>query len=267
MVSRRIRARWPVAALSALVLLAAPGSASAAQEEFDWGGYGGCTVPVVGLPVPFENVEPFVPESERGKIVVIGADGKRLAGPLFVAIRCPINQLAPMGETRADVVQTLVGVLYESLGLDDLDKAQFYLLASATNWSSFTNAERGLGLPSDFVPQAAVDVARSPVTGLGPWTAHVPGGRAPFSASGQIFAPNPVRNLPQDAVHYFAGPYGRVRVHHDESWAGGNEAVATITAPPGSLVARWMGSTSAQAEGLYVWIHDHLHVHRYRFVP
>jgi hypothetical protein len=191
----RIRAVWLVAVLSALMAVAAPGPAAAADGEFDWGGYGGCTVPVVGLPVPFENVEPFIPESERGKIVVIGADGKRLAGLLFVAIHCPVNELTPMGETRADVVQTLVGVLYESLGLDDLNKAQFYLLASATNWSSFTNAERGLGLPSDFVPQAAVDVARSPVTGLGPWRADVPGGRAPFAASGEIFAPNPVRNV------------------------------------------------------------------------
>jgi hypothetical protein len=250
-----------------LAAIAAAGTGRAAAAEFDWGGYGGCTVPVVGVPVPFENVEPFIPASERDRVVTIGADGRRLAGLLFVVIRCPRNELLPSGDTRDDVIQTMVGVLYQSLRLDDLDKAQFYLLASATDWGAFTSAERSLGLPSDFVPGAEVEVARHPVTGLGPWRAEVPGGRAPFSASGEIFAPNPVRNLPQDAVHYFNGSQGRIRVHHDESWAGANEAVATVTAPAGGLVARWLGSTSARAEGVYVWIHDHLHTHRYRFAP
>lgn len=260
---RYLRLALAVAAVIVSLLF----SAVAEGAEFDWRGTGGCTVPVVGVPVPFENVEPFIPESERERVITLGADGQRLAGLVFVAIRCPENELLPSGGRREDVVQTMVGVLYESLRLDDLDKAQFYLLASATNWQAFTSAERSLGLPSDFVSQAQLDVTRHPVTGLGPWSATVPGGRAPFSASGQILAPNPLREFPQDAAHYFLGSSGKVRVHHDESWALANEAVATITAPPGSLVARWMGSTSAQAEGLYVWIHDHLHVHTYRIVP
>jgi hypothetical protein len=257
------------AAAAALMLFAASAQAQtdASGGEFDWQGLGGCTVPVVGMPVDFDNVERFIPESEHAKVITIGAGGQRLAGLIFVTIRCPHNHLLPSGEQRNDVSQAMVGVLYQSLGVHDLDKAQFYLLSSATNWHSFTQAERGLGLPSDNVPDAILDVTRDPVTGLGTWRADVPGGRAPFAATGEILAPDPIRELPQDAVHYFTGPQGRVRVHHDESWAPGNEAVGTITAPAGSLVARWMGSTVAQAEGLYVWIHDHLHVHRYRFVP
>lgn len=262
-----------LAVIAAVAAAVACAMASAAQAdppgpEFDWHGTGGCEVPVIGMPTAWSNVEPYVPESQRSKVIVAGTGDQAQAGLIFVFIHCPHSLLDTDGPdlTRDDVVEVLTGVLYDSLGLDDVNHAQFYLLSSAINWQPFVNAEQGLGSPTDYVPAASLTVDRDPVSGLGTFDADVPGGRAAMTVAGKILAPNPLRNLPQDATHFFVGPYGLVRVLHDESWALGNEALGTITAAPGSLAAQLMGATSRDAEGLYVWINDDLHVHRYRIV-
>jgi hypothetical protein len=237
--------------------------------EFDWHGTGGCQVPVVGMPTHWRNVEPYVPESQRSKVIVAGNGDTAQATLIFVFIRCPHSLLdTDSPDVRRDnVVQVLTGVLYDSRGLDDVNHAQFYLLASAINWRPFVDAELGLGSPTDYVPGVSLVVNRDGLSGLGTFGASVPRGRAPLTASGTILAPNPFRELPQDATHFFEGPYGLIHVAHHESWAPGNDATATITAQPGSFVASLMGATSRDAEGLYVWIHDELHVHQYRIVP
>lgn len=262
------RARAISAALAFAVATALPAASAQATPPgpaFDWYGLGGCTVPVVGLPTDFDNVAPFIPDGEEGKVITAGAGDARTAGLLFVFIGCPDNLLdtSAGGVSRSGVTQVMVGVLYESGRQADLDKAQFYLLSSAIDWHRFVLAEQDLGLPSDYVPGMGLSVSRDPVTGLGAFSASVPEGSAPLSATGQILAPNPQRDMAQDAVHFYRSSLGLVRVHHDESWAGGNEAVATIRAPEGSPVTTWMGAPSASAVGLYVWINDTLHVHRY----
>lgn len=256
-------------ALGCLVLVAvlvARAQATPPDPEFDWYGLGGCMVPVIGMPTDFANVAPYIPAEDHAKVIRTGAGDQ--VGLIFVLIRCPENRLdAVRGNyQRADVTQIMVGVLYQAGRPEDADKAQFYLLSSAIDWQPFVLLEARLGLPSDFVAHATVDVVRDPITGFGSFEASVPGGRAPFAVSGRILAPNPVRDAPQDAVHFFRGPLGLVRVHHDESWALGNEAVGTVIAPPGTLVASWMGAAARDAVGVYVWIHDELHVHRYTLV-
>jgi hypothetical protein len=254
--------------MAAALIAAAPAAADSPDSAFDWYGLGGCTVPVIGMPTDFDRVAPFIPDTEEEKVITVGAGDARQAGLLFVFIGCPDNLLdtSTASISREGVTQVLVGVLYQSGRAEDLDKAQFYLLSSAIDWHRFVHAERDLGLPSDYVPDMGLDVVRDPVTGLGAFAANVSGGAAPLAATGQILAPNPARDMAQDAVHFYKSSLGLVRVHHDESWAGGNEALGTITAPAGSPVAGWMGATSAEAVGLYVWIHDTLHVHRYTIV-
>lgn len=244
-------------------LLSSRAHAAPPDPEFDWYGLGGCTVPVIGMPTDFANLAPYIPAEDHARVIRTGAGDQ--AGLIFVLIRCPENRLDAErgGFQRDDVTQVMTGVLYQAARPEDLDKAQFYLLASAINWQPFVLSEQRLGLPSDFVAHTTLNVVRDPITGLGTFEASVPGGRAPLAVSGQILAPNPVRDAPQDAVHFFRGPLGLVRVHHDESWALGNEAVGTVVAAPGTLVATWMGATARDAVGVYVWIHDELHVHRY----
>lgn len=254
------------AALLAGAMLAGAAQADPPGPEFDWHGTGGCEVPVVGMPTDWRNVEPYIPPAHRSKVVLAGSGDSAQAALLFVFIRCPHSLLDTdlPDLTRDGVVQVLTGVLYNPLGLDDVRNANFYLLSSAINWYPFAAAEGALGSPTDHQPEAALTVARDELSGLGGFEADVPGGRAPFHASGRILAPNPVRDFPQDAKHFFEGPYGGVEVLHDESWAPGNVATATISAEPGSFVARVMGAASREAEGLYVWIHDAQHVHEYR---
>lgn len=263
---RRLRARF-VVMVAGVLFAATVAGATPPDPEFDWHGLGGCLVPVVGMPTDFANVAPYIPPGEHAKVIRTGPAGDQ-AGLLFVFIRCPENKLdTARGMSEAsDVIQVMVGVLYQSARPEDLDKAQFYLLASAINWTPFVTAEKRLGFPSEHVKKLQLDVVRDETTGLGTFTVSVPQGRAALSVAGQILAPNPNRDHPQDAVHFLRGPHGLVRVHHDESWALGNEAIGTITAPAGSPIATWMGATAREAIGVYVWIHDHLHVHKYRIV-
>lgn len=247
---------------------ATPVAAAPPEPAFDWYGLGGCTVPVVGMPTDFANVAPFIPDDQESRVINVGADGSRQAGLIFVFIGCPDNRIEKStgNVPHGPVVQVMTGVLYQSGRQEDADKAQFYLLSSAIDWQPFVLAENGIGVPGQFVPATDLNVVRDPASGLGSFEATVPGGSTPFTAVGQILAPNPNREFPQDAVHFFKGPQGLVRVHHDESWAAGNEAVGTIVAPAGSPVAIWMGATAREAVGVYVWINDVLHIHRYRVV-
>lgn len=261
-----MRRKWLTIGLGALMAAAGTAPARAESPSFDWYGLGGCTVPVVGMPIDFANVQADIPPDQRPKVLASGAGQ---AGLLFVFIKCPQNSLVGHGPnaTRADVTQVLIGVLYQAATAEDADKPQFYLLASLTDWQAFVAAERGIGIPSELV-DLDMSVVRDPATALGTFDVDVPWQGSPFVVDGQITAANQMRDFPQDAVHFFQGSKGFVRVHHDEEWALGNLATATITATgPDSRLARWMGAPSREAIGLYVWISDEQHVHRYTVDP
>ena len=265
--------KWQGWTALALIAVASAGSAPAAsagtKADFDWFGLGGCTLPVVGMPVDFHNVAPDIPPEHHARLITLGSGEHRQALLIFVLGRCPTNSLemqwaAPA--SRQNVIQVMVGVLYEAGTSEDAGKAQFYLLTSAINWESFVAAEGRIGLPAYFEPNLGLSVDRDPLTGAGTFVAKVPKGAATLTASGQLVAPNPIREFDLDAAHFFQGPHGLVRVHHDESWAVGNAGQATIRTPSGSRVARWMGATEGNASGFYYWDHETRHVHRYRLI-
>jgi hypothetical protein len=264
----RTRLRTALAlAVAASAALAAPARAGSAAS-FDWYGLGGCTVPVVGMPIDFRNVAPIIPADHHSRVFTLGTGEQRQAMLIFLFSRCPTSSLQTESATVSsrDVVQVMVGVLYGAGTARDADKAQFYLLSSAVDWGLFVLAEKRIGLPTYLVPDLRMRISRDPLTGLGSFVASVPAGAATLTAAGRLLAPNPVREFPLDAAHFFQGPLGLVRVHHDESWAAGNEATGTISAPAGSSVAGWMGATARDVIGLYYWDDVKKHVHRYALV-
>jgi hypothetical protein len=207
---------------------------------------GDCSQIAAFVPVPVERVRRRIPPG----FAIVGED----AGTALVLVtggRCGPWRLD--GRRVHAMEFGLVSVLAHPEG--DPPSAAGYDLWWLFDARSTVEAWAGVGFFTRKVP-VSYRLERGPGGGVTSAVATARWARSPFRVAGTVIdGPPPGLTFPSQ--HWYDGPYGRVRSDHENTEAGVDPALVTITTAPDSALARILGAQTTRIAGGFLEFHHH----------
>lgn len=255
--SKREQIRWAAILALAVVMLLMLQPAAVGETDRSFETSGSCTIALLRPQTDPDNVRPYLPEGFNPDVNPAGKAELQIE----FAECAPFRVDGAEGPPNIGSTVTVRVVPHDDVETNNSEAAWGYDLWQATTRSDFHEAAARLGYRAALVKNARFELTRTgPVDAV---AASVPWGYSPYSLTMTAGEPPPV-GIEHTGFHYHLGPHGLVEIEYPLDNLAINGAVATLSARPGSPLAKILGADSITTWGALITLDF---VGKHRLIP
>jgi hypothetical protein len=250
--NKREQIRWvAVPALAALILvILQPAALGETDRSFETSG--SCTIALLRPQTDPDNVRPYLPEGFHPDVNPAGK----------VELQIEFAECVPFrvdGRGGAPNIGSTVTVRVEKP--HDPGVTWGYDLWQSTSRRDFHATASRLGYHTPLVPNSTFELTR--IGAVDQAEASIPWGYSPYALTMTAGDPPPV-GIPHTGFHYHLGPHGLIEIEYPLENMAINGATATLSARPGSALAKILGADSITTWGALITLDF---VGKHRLIP